>query len=316
MSKEESLVLILTFILSVIAIFLIAHKARQGNSNTLKSLLWVIVSYNSIWYAVLLLQLWGLQLFDPANRILSIGFQILLSTLLFTTRILFFLAFYRMLIKIVDLNISKYYSLVLKLWIIIIFVLWILGWVEAIVQHRSGIMEKVMNYTDILIIFSIIMGCIYLIYKSKSVRDLPSQKALQLLGVVFIVPLFFGFFKWIIAGSFGVEITEAERLSIPFLMFLSNALIIWWVIYYSGKLNGTVIFRIDKAKPDQGDLMLKYNITKREMEVIDLICEGYTNKDIADKLFISIDTVKDHNSRIFQKTGIKNRTQLANLFSN
>ncbi|WP_081782530.1 response regulator transcription factor [Prolixibacter bellariivorans] len=41
---------------------------------------------------------------------------------------------------------------------------------------------------------------------------------------------------------------------------------------------------------------------------------SYTNQQIADKLFISIETVKDHNSRIFLKTEVKNRTQLARLF--
>ena len=36
---------------------------------------------------------------------------------------------------------------------------------------------------------------------------------------------------------------------------------------------------------------------------------------IADHLFISVETVKDHNYKIFQKTGVKSRIQLANLVS-
>lgn len=57
----------------------------------------------------------------------------------------------------------------------------------------------------------------------------------------------------------------------------------------------------------------KYGISNRESEIIQLICEGLTNKDIADKLFITLQTVKDHTSRIYLKTEVKNRTQLANL---
>ena len=49
------------------------------------------------------------------------------------------------------------------------------------------------------------------------------------------------------------------------------------------------------------------------MEVINLICQGKSNKEIANQLFISVDTVKDHNYKIFQKTGVKNRTQLVKL---
>lgn len=56
------------------------------------------------------------------------------------------------------------------------------------------------------------------------------------------------------------------------------------------------------------------NITKREAEVIQLICEGKTNKEIAEKLFITPVTVRDHCSNIYKKAGVKNRTQLASLF--
>jgi DNA-binding CsgD family transcriptional regulator len=51
-------------------------------------------------------------------------------------------------------------------------------------------------------------------------------------------------------------------------------------------------------------------ISKREEEVIHLVCQGLTNQEIADRLFISLKTVKDHNYRIFQKTGVRNRVEL------
>ena len=56
-----------------------------------------------------------------------------------------------------------------------------------------------------------------------------------------------------------------------------------------------------------------YEISKREAEIIIEICSGKTNKAIADKLFITLQTVKDHNHRIFTKTGVKSRVQLSNL---
>jgi DNA-binding CsgD family transcriptional regulator/MFS family permease len=63
-----------------------------------------------------------------------------------------------------------------------------------------------------------------------------------------------------------------------------------------------------------GVISLKYNISKREKEVVALICKGMTNQEISDSLFISVQTVKDHIHRIFLKTGVKNRVQLTNLF--
>lgn len=54
----------------------------------------------------------------------------------------------------------------------------------------------------------------------------------------------------------------------------------------------------------------KNEISIREMEVIGLVVQGYKNKDIADKLFISEKTVKNHLSAIFHKVGVTDRLEL------
>ena len=51
------------------------------------------------------------------------------------------------------------------------------------------------------------------------------------------------------------------------------------------------------------------NLTKREMEVLAYICEGYTTPEIAKKLFVTTFTVKAHTASILRKLGVKNRTQ-------
>ncbi len=56
-----------------------------------------------------------------------------------------------------------------------------------------------------------------------------------------------------------------------------------------------------------------YEISKRESEIILEICSGRSNKAISEKLFITLQTVKDHTHRIYTKTGVKSRVQLANL---
>ena len=58
------------------------------------------------------------------------------------------------------------------------------------------------------------------------------------------------------------------------------------------------------------DLNAEFGISAREKEVLMLICEGRSNQEIADILYISLQTVKDHTSRIYRKTGVKNRVQL------
>jgi DNA-binding CsgD family transcriptional regulator len=53
----------------------------------------------------------------------------------------------------------------------------------------------------------------------------------------------------------------------------------------------------------------KLGISKRELEVLQLIAEGLSNQEIAGRLFVSLNTVKTHSSRIFEKLDVKRRTQ-------
>lgn len=50
-------------------------------------------------------------------------------------------------------------------------------------------------------------------------------------------------------------------------------------------------------------------ITPRELEILELIAEGLSNREIAERLFVSESTVKTHSSRVFDKLGARRRTQ-------
>ena len=50
-------------------------------------------------------------------------------------------------------------------------------------------------------------------------------------------------------------------------------------------------------------------ISKRELEVLELIAEGLSNYEIAERLFVSLNTVKTHSSKLFEKLEVNKRTQ-------
>ena len=52
-------------------------------------------------------------------------------------------------------------------------------------------------------------------------------------------------------------------------------------------------------------------ISEREMDVLNLVCQGFSNLEISEKLFISERTVEGHRARLFSKTGTKNAVALA-----
>ena len=57
----------------------------------------------------------------------------------------------------------------------------------------------------------------------------------------------------------------------------------------------------------------KFEVSPRETDIVREICNGLSNKEISDKLFISLQTVKDHTHRIYVKTNVKSRVQLIYL---
>lgn len=66
-------------------------------------------------------------------------------------------------------------------------------------------------------------------------------------------------------------------------------------------------FERDQARLDE------LGITPRELQVLELIAEGLSNKEIAARVHVSENTVKTHSSRVFDKLGARRRTQAVQL---
>ena len=71
-------------------------------------------------------------------------------------------------------------------------------------------------------------------------------------------------------------------------------------------INDYILQLIRKRRLLSAQKKLKLELTPREIEIIGLICQEYTNKEIAEKLFISPRTVEGHRNRILEKTQCKN----------
>jgi two-component system, NarL family, response regulator LiaR len=56
-------------------------------------------------------------------------------------------------------------------------------------------------------------------------------------------------------------------------------------------------------------LIAELELSKRELEILNLLAEGYSNQEIAAKLFVSLSTVKTHNQNLFEKLDVKRRIQ-------
>ncbi len=82
-------------------------------------------------------------------------------------------------------------------------------------------------------------------------------------------------------------------------------------LWFDSKVADIVIEALsDDRKLLNTDFMEGYNLTDREKDVIEYICEGLTNSEISSILDVSINTVKVHVSSIIQKLGVEDRTQV------
>jgi DNA-binding CsgD family transcriptional regulator len=92
---------------------------------------------------------------------------------------------------------------------------------------------------------------------------------------------------------------------------------IWLGIRLTGKRTEVVVKEVMVVRGDSFVLNERkreeLGITPRELEILALVAEGLSNREIAGKLFVSENTVKTHCSRAFDKLGAKRRTQAVQL---
>jgi two-component system, NarL family, response regulator LiaR len=59
--------------------------------------------------------------------------------------------------------------------------------------------------------------------------------------------------------------------------------------------------------------LIELGITRRELEILEWIAKGLSNREIAEKLFVSENTIKTHSSRLFDKLSARRRTQAVQI---
>ena len=92
---------------------------------------------------------------------------------------------------------------------------------------------------------------------------------------------------------------------------------IWLGLRLTRRVETVVVREVMVTAPvnferDQGKLDA-LGITPRELEILQLIAEGLSNREIAERACVSENTVKTHSSRVFDKLGARRRTQAVQL---
>jgi two-component system, NarL family, response regulator LiaR len=104
----------------------------------------------------------------------------------------------------------------------------------------------------------------------------------------------------------------ARDLSLEFYLGLVAVLFtvvgVWAGVKITARKTIIVTQSVSNFRFDE-ELLKQHGISKREYEVLELIALGLSNQEVADKLFVSLNTVKTHLSNLFIKLDVKRRTQ-------
>ena len=316
MYQEYNLGVLITLFSSIISIVILGLVSRIYKSKRLTLLFLSVLFMNIIWFSTLIFHYFRSFFPGPGDPEKIYWFEFLVLSLIYLIRFGLLIALLSLIQHILGLEISKKVVSTVRNSVIILSIIWFVSWFEIPLLGSRYIVDQLMVLTDFLLFATVVVAAIFLHYRAKFLPDKEYRRAIIILSVIIIVPMSIGIIKLVIGSSLSRITFALERSMIYLPLVLFNISSAWWGAKYASILSKYDSISLSTKSLDIDGLAEKYKITKREMEVIELISRGKTNKEIADLLFISVDTVKDHNYKIFQKTGVKNRIQLVNLINN
>lgn len=182
------------------------------------------------------------------------------------------------------------------------------------VQSGAGkVVLQILNLSYNLIMIAIGVVCIAALLKKF-------QKSIGRAVNLIMSLIFIGYMIWIIYWDYSVWFETEDNLMSIYAMdpiILIAAVFSCALIYYFYKKDPLRLREKDIATADAiAVIASKYGLSGRETDVIELLNSGLSNPQIAEKLYISENTVKRHINSIFKKTETANRHELLFKISN
>ena len=112
-----------------------------------------------------------------------------------------------------------------------------------------------------------------------------------------------------------IILNHAFEIYIGTVALIFTGLGIWLALKLAKPKIQTVVVEKEIYINHNGDFVLNENevlklgLSKRELEVLRFMAGGLSNQEIAEQLFVSLNTIKTHSSRLFEKMEVKSRTQ-------
>ena len=173
----------------------------------------------------------------------------------------------------------------------------------VLLGHFVGFLE-IMQYPVVIFLgLSVVFSMILIRTTKPQVRIAHREKHEQYLALAFLIFIPIALFLDFAVPAQSIAIRTGFTIPMLFLIMGISKL--------SDDIQRLALFRDKQAVNEQN--LNNYALTNREKEVAALLVEGNSYKQIAEKLFISIPTVKTHASNIYKKCKVTNRMELIGL---
>ena len=151
---------------------------------------------------------------------------------------------------------------------------------------------------------ALFIEAIALLAMRKKISNRHDQKQARFFLIAFLPQLFFSAADFWLIRDISFQLTHLSYAMFSIFAFLD--LCGYFFSNYSRSMDITVY---------RQSLKDKFELSDRELEVLELLARGDSNNGIAERLHISVNTVKSHIKRIYKKLEISSRLQLMNLLS-
>ena len=135
------------------------------------------------------------------------------------------------------------------------------------------------------LIYGVCGGALIVALKLIEYRFLVVEHSVEIYGG--LIALLFA----VLGGWLGIKLTKKKET----------------IVFKEVMVSADAPFALNQQK------LRELSITPRELEILELIANGMSNREIAGKLFVSESTVKTHSSRLFDKLSAKRRTQAVQI---
>jgi len=179
--------------------------------------------------------------------------------------------------------------------------------ISASSDRKYALLSSWRVYASVTVETLILVLGLAFLFSGAASKEPASKRALRVFGLAWLAGHGASLILWPFSGQ--SEVLSGWHILV---FSLANLLpLLYWRAHLARSFPAPSLQQTSPAAMEQ--FLARYKITRREEEVIRELCAGKSNREISASLFISLQTVKDHVYRIYQKTDVRNRVQLINL---